>query len=58
MKDKVKAIFEALKKLDIMATPGNVSIMTGVYTRLKEIYAELESKEGDDGGEHAEADPE
>ena len=58
MKEKIKAVYEALKKLDIMATPGNVSIMTGVYTLLKEVYAEMEDKEGDDGGEHAETDPE
>lgn len=43
MKDKVAAIFEALKQLDIKATPGNVSIMNGVFNYLKEIYAEMEA---------------
>ena len=43
MKDKVAAIFDALKQLDIKATPGTVSIMHGVFTYLKEIYAEMEA---------------
>ena len=50
MKDKVAAIFDALKKLDIKATPGNVSILHGVFTYLKEIYAEMEAG-NDDGPE-------
>ena len=53
MEEKVKAVFEALKQLDIKATPGNVSIMNGVFTYLKEIYAEMVN-----GGEKDEADPE
>lgn len=57
MKEKIKAIFEALKQLDIKATPPNVSILDGVYIFLKEIYAELDKKEGDSDGGH-EADPE
>ena len=58
MKDKINAVFEALKKLNIAATPGNVSIMTGVYNMLKEVYAELEEKEGGDGDGGPEADSE
>ena len=49
-KGKVLAVFEALKKLHIEATPGNVSIMTGVFNYLKEIYAELD-KEQENGGD-------
>ena len=49
-KGKVLAVFEALKKLHIDATPGNVSIMHGVFNYLKEIYAELE-KGQENGGE-------
>ena len=41
MEEKVKAVFEALKQLDIKSTPNNVSIMHGVFTYLKEIYAEM-----------------
>ena len=43
MQKKIKAVFEALKQLDIKATPGNVSIMHGVFNYLKEIYAEMEA---------------
>ena len=53
MKDKVAAIFDALKKLDIKATPGNVSILHGVFTYLKEIYAEMVN-----GGNKDVSDPE
>ena len=55
MKEKVKAIFDALKQLDIKATPGNVSILNGVFVFLKEIYAELDK--GGDSDEHTEPDP-
>lgn len=50
IKEKIKAVFEALKQLDIKATPENVSIMHGVFVFLKEIYAELE-KEQENGGD-------
>ena len=58
IQDELREIFNTLKKLKIDATPENVSIMTGVYEMLKQIYAELDEKEGDtcDGG--AQADPE
>ena len=49
MKDKLLAVFEALKQLDIKATPGNVSILHGVFNYLKEIYAELD-KAQENGG--------
>lgn len=45
MREKLKAVFEALKKMEIRATPENVSIMTGVFQYLKEIYAEMEENE-------------
>jgi len=51
MKEKIYEIFEALKKLDIKATPGNVSIMNGVFVYLKDIYTELENKERGEGNE-------
>ena len=59
-KEKVKAVFEALKQLDIKATPENVSIMNGVYVFLKEIYAELEKeqKNGGNGNGRPEDHPE
>lgn len=50
IKGKITAVFEALKKLDIKATPGNVSIMYGVFNFLKEIYADLD-KEQENGGD-------
>ena len=53
MQKKIKAVFEALKQLDIKATPGNVSIMHGVFTYLKEIYAEMVN-----GGDKDVSDPE
>ena len=56
MKEKIEEIYEALKKLEIKATPGNVSIMDGVYISLKEIYAVLDK--GGDRGERTEPDPE
>ena len=56
MKEKIEEIYNALKKLEIKATPGNVSILNGVFVFLKEIYAELDK--GGDSGERTEPDPE
>lgn len=54
MKDRIMVCFEALKQLDIRPTPGNVSILNGVYENLRAVYSELnEQKEGEDGGECA-----
>lgn len=50
---KVDEVFMALQDLDIKATPNNVSIMTGVYEVLREIYAETGEEDG-----RAESDPE
>ena len=58
MKEVIYEIFEALKKLDIKATPGNVSIMNGVFANLKAVYAELENKERSEKDERAQTDPE
>lgn len=41
MKEKIAEAFEALKQLDIKATPNNVSILDGVYDVLRIIYNEL-----------------
>ena len=38
MKEQIEAVFNALKELDIKATPHNVSILDGVYDILREIY--------------------
>lgn len=40
MKERIEVIFEALQKLDIKATPNNVSILDGVYDVLRQIYQE------------------
>ena len=38
MKEKIKSVFDALKELDIKATPNNVSILNGVFDVLRDIY--------------------
>lgn len=38
MKEQIEAVFNALKELDIKATPHNVSILSGVFDILREIY--------------------
>lgn len=53
-KGKLKAVFDALKQLNIQATPQNVSILSGVFSFLREIYADLEKN----GGENDAGDPE
>lgn len=58
MKEIIYEIFEALKKLDIKATPGNVSILNGVFLNLKAVYAELENKERSEKDERTQTDPE
>lgn len=50
MKDKINAVYDALQELDMKPTPNNTSIMAGVYRVLKDVYAELEEKEGKDDG--------
>lgn len=45
MLETLNAVFEALKQLDMKPTPPNVSIMHGVYERLRAIYKELEEGE-------------
>ena len=58
MKEKLNAVFEALKELDMKPTPPNVSIMSGVYDLLRQVYHKLEEVEQDAGRENgAEADP-
>jgi hypothetical protein len=49
MKEKIEACFDALQELDMKPTPGNVSIMNGVYSFLREVYAEIEKGENDGG---------
>ena len=41
MKERIENIFEALKQLDIKATPNNVSILNGVFEVLRGIYQEM-----------------
>lgn len=58
MKEKVNDVFNALQELDIKATPNNVSIMSGVFNCLREIYSKLEEQEHGkkDGGRTADPD--
>ena len=57
MKEKIEACFEALKQLDMKPTPGNVSIMNGVYEQLRAVYYEM--KEGEENaGSRATSDSE
>ena len=57
MKDRILVVFEALKQLDMKPTPGNVSIMNGVYEQLRAVYNEM--KEGkEDAGSRATVDSE
>lgn len=50
---KVDEIFTTLQKLEMAPTPNNVSIMSGVYMLLREVYAETGEK-----NERSETDPE
>lgn len=45
MKEKLRDAFDALKELEIRATPRNVQILNAVYNTLREIYAEMEEAE-------------
>lgn len=45
MKEKINEVFTALQGLDIKATPNNVSIMSGVFATLREIYQEMGEQE-------------
>lgn len=57
MRERIEVIFEALKQLDLKPTPGNVSIMNGVYEQLRAVYNEL--KEGEENaGSRATSDSE
>ena len=38
MREQIEDVFNALQNLDIKATPNNVSILSGVYDVLREIY--------------------
>ncbi len=57
IKDKLEEAFNALQQLDMKPTPGNVSIMDGVYSFMKEIYKELEAVENA-GENRTEVNPE
>lgn len=57
MRERIEVVFEALKQLDLKPTPGNVSIMNGVYEQLRAVYNEL--KEGEENaGSRATSDSE
>lgn len=57
MRERIEVVFEALKQLDMKPTPGNVSIMNGVYEQLRAVYNEL--KEGEENaGSRATVDSE
>ena len=42
MKEKIESVFNALKELDIKPTPHNVSILSGVYDLLRDVYQEAD----------------
>lgn len=48
MKDKILAVYNALKDLEIKPTPGNTAILFSVYKILKEVFEEAEEKENAD----------
>ena len=56
MKGKIETVFEALKGLEILATPNNVSILNGVYSLLREIYNEMGERENAGTENRSEAD--
>ena len=45
MLEKIEDIFNALQELEAKPTPHNVSILSGVYQVLREIYQEMEGTE-------------
>lgn len=49
MKEKIEEVFNALQELDIKPTPHNTSILGGVYSCLRDVYAEIEKGEQDNG---------
>ena len=49
MKERVEEVFDALQELDIKPTPNNVSIMSGVYSVLREIYESMKEEKDNDG---------
>ena len=55
MKEKLKACYERLQKLDIQPTRGNMETLLQTLYDLQEVYQELERMEAD--GRTA-ADPE
>ena len=38
MKEKIETVFNALQELDIKATPHNVSLLSGVFDLLRDLY--------------------
>ena len=57
MKERIEVVFNALKQLDMKPTPGNVSIMNGIYEQLRAVYNEM--KEGEENaGSRATVDSE
>lgn len=58
MRETINEVFTALQDLDMKPTPHNVSIMSGVFSCLREIYSKLEEQEhGEkDGGRAADPD--
>ena len=51
MKETINEIFTVLQDLDVKPTPHNVSILSGVFNCLREIYSKLEEQEHEkDGG--------
>ena len=56
MKEKLKACFMRLQKLDIMPTQANLEILLQTLYDLKEIYREIDKEEKTDEGTPADTE--
>lgn len=46
MKEQLSFVYDSLQGLELKPTPNNVNIMDAVYSTLREVYKEIEEKEG------------
>lgn len=45
MKEKLEAIYETLKKLEMPMTPNNAKTMAGLFITLEQMYAQITEQE-------------
>lgn len=50
MREKIESVFNALQELDIKPTPNNVSILSGVFDVLREVYQGVDNNAVDTCG--------